>query len=434
MSLSRKFIIVILVSILVVAIVNIVAFYVFYNTYFKIYLAEKNSQKKEITIDYINKIIEKQTEDEIDNIFSNAEINFFELLENNNWKISLNNKENIDIVVNYLVKNKISPKYIQDLLPNNNLSEVIKNFKDPNSLEYKFITRLSKSIIITNLIILLLLTIVIWYFIKKTIFPIKEVTKKIKKLKPGKEDKIIKYEKKDEIWLLIWAINWLNKKLNVQKKIRSRLLADISHELKTPITSISCYLEWIADWVIKLDKKNLWAITEEMQRLISLVNRIMNYEKFENQKLDLNKQKYNVYEIIKQVVETHKKNLKINNQRIKIVWDENLEVLLDKNLFKQIVHNLIWNFLKYAWENTLLTINITKKYIDFSDNWKWVKSSEVPYITEKFYQANKEKTWDATKRWIWVWLSLVSKIIEKHWWHFDIKSDLNKGYSFKIFF
>jgi capsular polysaccharide biosynthesis protein len=82
-SLSRKFIIIILLSIFIVAIVNIVAFYIFYNTFFKIYLTEKSETKKEITLNYINKLIEKQTEDEIDNIFSDAEINFFELLENN---------------------------------------------------------------------------------------------------------------------------------------------------------------------------------------------------------------------------------------------------------------------------------------------------------------------------------------------------------------
>jgi K+-sensing histidine kinase KdpD len=55
-----------------------------------------------------------------------------------------------------------------------------------------------------------------------------------------------------------------------------------------------------------------------MNRLISLVNRIMNYERFENQKLEIKKEEYNVSDIIKEVVETHKRNLKENKQRIKI--------------------------------------------------------------------------------------------------------------------
>jgi len=66
-----------------VAIINIVAFYAFYSNFLKIYLSEKIETKSSITIDYINEIIEKQTADEIDNIFSDSEIEFFELLENN---------------------------------------------------------------------------------------------------------------------------------------------------------------------------------------------------------------------------------------------------------------------------------------------------------------------------------------------------------------
>jgi K+-sensing histidine kinase KdpD len=55
-----------------------------------------------------------------------------------------------------------------------------------------------------------------------------------------------------------------------------------------------------------------------MNRLISLVNRIMNYERFENQKLEINKQDYILADVIKEVVETHKRNLKENKQRIKV--------------------------------------------------------------------------------------------------------------------
>jgi len=434
MSLTRKFLLVILFTIFIVATINIVAFYAFYSNFLNIYLSEKIETKNSITIDYINKIIEKQTADEIDDIFSDPDIEFFELLENNNWNIPLNQKENRNIVVKYLDKSWISSKYIEELVPNDNLTKIIDNIKDRDSPEYKFIKNLTKWILITNLLTIIILSILIWYFAKKTILPIKEATRQIKKLKPWKENIIIEYEKKDEIWLLISAINWLNNKLNVQKTIRSRLLADISHELKTPITSISCYLEWITDWIIKLDKKNLSAITDEMNRLILLVNRIMNYEKFENQKLDINKKEHNISDIIKQVVETHKKRLKETRQRIKIVWDENLIIIFDENLLKQVLHNIIWNFLKYAWNWSILKINITKKYIDFFDNWNWIPQNETGYLTEKFYQWKKEKSWDAEKRWIWVWLSLVEKIIERHDWNYEIKSDIWKWFSFKIYF
>lgn len=431
MNLSRKFIIIIVSSILFIAIINIMAFYFFYNSYIKIYLAEKIKYRDDISIDYINDVIEKQTVDDIDNIFSDVEVEFFELLGNNKWKIPLNKEENRDIIINYLIKSWVTPKYIEEILPTNNFQKVLDSLKNKSSPEYNFLTKLTWSIIIANLLSIIGIIIVIFFFTKKTIFPIKQVTNQIKNLDFWKPNQEISYNKKDEIGLLINAINGLNKRLSVQENIRTRLLADISHELKTPITSIQCYLEGISDGVIKLDGKTLPSITEEMKRLINLVNKIMDYEKFDNKNLEANLQEENVSDILKLVVETHKKRLKENHQRIKITW-ENITLPMDKDLFKQLTHNLIWNFLKYAGKESLLTINITKKYIDFSDNGAGVRQSEIPYLMEKFYQGNIEKTGNIEERGIGIGLSIVWKILESHNWKYQVKSDEGKWFSFKI--
>ena len=116
MSLSRKFVIAIISSIFFIATVNVLAFYLFYTTYLKVYLIEKSESRDEITIEYINDVIKKQTIDEIDSIFSDTEIEFFELLENNDWEIPLNEQKNVDIVINYLVENWIAPKYIEEII------------------------------------------------------------------------------------------------------------------------------------------------------------------------------------------------------------------------------------------------------------------------------------------------------------------------------
>lgn len=441
MSLSRKFIVSLVISIIFIAWINVIAFYVFYSSYVSNYFAEKIKLRDKITIEYINNVIEKQTIDDIDSIFTDTEIEFFELLENNNWEIPLNKQKNIDIVINYLVKSGIAPKYIEEIIPTDNFWKVLEALRNKESLEYEFVNKMAISILITNILSITIIIFWLLFFIRKTIYPIKEATASIKSAISGKniiwDDSSVEikyYNKKDEIWLLITAINKLNRKLNMQEEIRSRLIADISHELKTPITSIQCYLEWISDWVIKLDQKNLNSITAEMKRLISLVNRIMDYEKNDRKKLSLNLNEHNIADMVKQLAETHKKRLKENKQRIKVTWDDNLIKNVDIDLFIQVVHNIIWNFLKYAWRNTLLKINITKNYIDFTDDWVGIKNSEVPFLTEKFYQWNIEKSWDINSRWIWVWLSIISKIVISHWWKYEIKSDKDKGFTFKIYF
>ena len=90
--------------------------------------------------------------------------------------------------------------------------------------------------------------------------------------------------------------------------------------------------------------------------------------------------------------------------------------------------------MKYSGKNTKMSINITKNYIDFADDWKGIKRAEIPYLMEKFYQWDSSKSEDVSTRWIWVWLSIVWKIILSHNWSFKINSDTWKGFSFRIYF
>ncbi len=434
MSLSRKFVIVLIISVCSIALVNIAAFYTFYGSFIKLYLSEKISLRETVTIEYINSIIEKQTLEDIDNIFNDAELEFFELLDNSDGTIPLKDPANVSVVVEYLSKSGVSPKYIEEIIPENNLEKILGSLRDPNSPESLFIKRLFISLVITNIIALMWLAITVFYFTKTIILPIKRATWQIKWMQPWSSAERIDYKRKDEIWLLIESINGLNSRLSVQEKIRSRLLADISHELKTPITSIQCYLEWISDGVIELTDKNLSAISSEMWRLTELVNQIMEFEKFENSEIKLEKVSSNPYEIISQIAETQNHSLKESRQEIVLTGSKNIELFLDPNLFTQLVYNIIWNFKKYAGNGTTLTIHITSKNIYFSDNWKWIAKKEVWYLFEKFYQWKKEKSWNINTRWIWVWLSVVKKISDTHWWDSKIISDLWKWFSYNITF
>lgn len=434
MTLSKKFVFILVFSIIAIALLNIASFFFFYNAYLKIYLAEKIQSRDNVTIEYINSIIEKQTIDDIDNIFSDLEIEFFELLENNNGNIDLSKTQNIDIVTNYLIKSWVAPKYIEEIIPQNKFQWVLDSIKQKGSPEYSFLNRFLYSVWIANIIGIVLLLILVWFFARRTIVPITQATRKIKNLKVWRHYEDVVYKNStDEIGLLIGSINELNRKLILQEKIRNKLLADISHELKTPITSIQCYLEWIIDWVIKLNDKTLTNVTNEMKRLIKLVNTIMEYEQFENKQLQLEKKSVDLKKVMIEISETNKQKLKNNKQRVKVTG-EDIIMKCDENLFRQIVHNLMWNFLKYAWKKATLKIIVTRKYIDFNDDWKWIASHEVPLLREKFYQGKNEKSGTIDERGIGVGLSVVEKIVQNFDWEMKVESELQKWFSVKIHF
>lgn len=431
MTLSRKIIFSLLWSIFFIAIINVVSFYFFYSIFLKIYLVDNIKAKDEITRDYIDQIIEKQALDEVDNIFNDIEIQFFELLEKNEWRIKLDTKENVDILVNYLSKAWVSIKYIEEIIPQNYLEKILEDVKDEKTPEYIFFNRLIKAILITNIFSIFILIIFIFVFSKKIISPIEKTTSHIKDLKLGKDFRIINYSKKDEIWLLVNAINGLNIKLNIWENIRNKLLADISHELKTPITAIQCYVEWIKDGVIKLDDKILNSIIDEMQRLVKLVNTIMEFEKFESRKIDLHIQNEDVRFITEQVIKQFRQKLKVTHQKI-ITSGLDKKILTDKDSFIQIVQNIISNFIKYAGKWSILRIEFWVNFIKFSDNGKWIPRTELPYIKEKFYQGRQEKTGNIDDRWIGVWLSIIDKIVKALGWELEINSEEAKGFEIKI--
>lgn len=125
------------------------------------------------------------------------------------------------------------------------------------------------------LIVFILLITYVW--VRYTFRPVKRVTENISNIIHKKSYQELKYSKHDEFYPLIDTINTLNKNLSFQEKIRSDFLADFSHEIKTPISAIKCYLEGIEDKVLTLDEKMIELLHREIDRLIKISGSIMDF-------------------------------------------------------------------------------------------------------------------------------------------------------------
>ncbi len=132
------------------------------------------------------------------------------------------------------------------------------------------------------------------------------------------------------------------------------------------------------------------------------------------------------------IIETQTAILEENAQKIELIGSKDIEIMCDSDLLVQLVYNLVSNFHKYAGKHSRLQISLHSDRISFWDNGKWVYKAKIPFLFEKFYQWNKEKTGDAAKRGIGVWLSIVKKIVEVHSWKYEIDSDHHKGFRFDI--
>lgn len=224
-----------------------------------------------------------------------------------------------------------------------------------------------------------------------------------------------------------------------QQKIRSDLLSDLSHEIKTPITAIKCYLEGMDDGVIESSPKNYALLHKEINRLIEITNSIMEYEKLEQTERETLKiTPIDFTKLIGHLQEEYIPLLSKQKQEIVLIENKSgLTLNFDESKFIQLLHNIFSNFIKYAGPEKILTIKSSERngkiFISFRDNGNGVPKKEIAFIREKFYQVDKSRS-ASNDRGIGIGLSIIEKIISLHKGTLSIESDKGRGFCLKMSF
>jgi two-component system, OmpR family, sensor histidine kinase BaeS len=210
----------------------------------------------------------------------------------------------------------------------------------------------------------------------------------------------IGYTRSDEFSPLVTTINSLYKSLRVQENVRSNFLSDISHEIRTPITAVRCYLEAIEDGMMSLDTKTVPLLQTELTRLTSITEQIMEYESLTHHVSDdVRVERFDIYSIIDEIIYEYSPQLDRIGQKILFHGNIGSYIRMDKNMFIQILHNIFSNSIKYAGMHTTLDIRYTRQKdatrIEFSDNGIGIPTDEVSLVREKFYRVDKSRTRDS---------------------------------------
>lgn len=305
--------------------------------------------------------------------------------------------------------------------------------------EGQFILKTIRAMFFVNLFIIVCILIISWLWIHASFRPIQFIIENLSDIISRKEYKQIEYKKRDEFGSLISTINALNKNLSHQQKIRSDLLSDLSHEIKTPITAIKCYLEGMDDGVIESTPKNYALLHKEINRLIEITSSIMEYEKLEQTSQEALKiAPLDFQKCLSHLREEYTPLLAKQGQQIVFQESKNSIILsFDESKFIQLLHNIFSNFIKYSGKGKTLTIKSTERngriYLSFRDNGKGVPRKEIAFIREKFYQVDKSRS-ASSERGIGIGLSIIEKIIALHKGVLSLESDTGKGFCLKMHF
>ena len=226
---------------------------------------------------------------------------------------------------------------------------------------------------------------------------------------------------KSKLIKFLYASQVKEAKINTEKNKTKDLIADISHQTKTPITNLSLYISLLED-----DSKGeyLEIIKCELNKLNFLIQNLVKSSRLESDIIGLQKNQANLKDIVEDVLREFK--LTLDEKCISInLKDEDLIFNLDERWLKEAIHNLVDNAIKYSPNGSTITISVYKSYlnynIDIENECQDVSEETLPKIFERFYRGKNSVSKDG----LGLGLYIAREIIEKHGG--NVKASLNEN-------
>lgn len=283
-------------------------------------------------------------------------------------------------------------------------------------------------------IIAIIISVVIAIFISKRIAkPIKEISQKAKKLSEEKFDLEFNNREYIEIKELSETLDKASKELKEKDRIKKEIIANVSHDLKTPLSIIQGYCEMLQDITgDDKEKRNeqLGKIQKETNNLTLMINDMLDLSRLENDNF-LKIEKFDISELIKETINrlgaiTEKENIKIEYS------PKNCFVNADKTKMGQALYNLLANAINFVGEDKKIFVNQTEKdgktRIEIEDNGIGIDEKDLPHIFDRYYKTNNRYRKSGVSTGIG--LSIVKTIFEQHKLSYGVESKKGEGTKF----
>lgn len=269
--------------------------------------------------------------------------------------------------------------------------------------------------------------------------PIEKITDKAKLLEEGKYDLDIPKTRYVETENLRNVLSTSSNKLKERDVFQKNIIANVSHDLKTPLAIIKAYTEKIQD-ITGDDKakrnEDLQIISKETESLSLLISDMLDLSKLDAGDYVLNIEEFNVVEVLETTINRldiikEKKNINIVINKDKEI--EKIRMSGDKVKIGQVIYNLITNAIKYSDSNSKVNVNLVKTKnqlrVEVQDFGKGILKEELSHIFDKHYKSNdKSRKEDSLSSGLG--LSIVKSILEKHNLKYGVESEKDEGTTF----
>lgn len=295
---------------------------------------------------------------------------------------------------------------------------------------------LSKYVIMINLLLVIFALVTAWLCSRILSRPIKSIENSIEQISKGNMDAI---EVKDysEIQNIIQEFNQIMEKINIQEQSRQEFVSNVSHELKTPITSMKVLAESLLGqqgMPEELYQEFLQDISKEIDRENDIITDLLNLVKMEKPESEINISSVNINEIVEAVL----KRLKpiAENKNIELVFESFRPVIadVDEIKFASVVTNLVENAIKYNNMDGTVTTSLNSDhqyfYIKVTDTGIGISEEDQERVFERFFRVDKARARETGGTGLG--LAITKEIILKHHGSIKIHSKEGEGTTFTV--
>lgn len=282
---------------------------------------------------------------------------------------------------------------------------------------------------IVMLILSILLALIISRQISKSMIRVNDSARELAK---GKYDVVFEGKDYKEIAELSDTLNYMAKELERTEQFRRELIANVSHDLRTPLTMITAYSEAMRDLPGENSPENIQVVIDEAMHLTNLVNDMLDLSKLQAGVLVNNSKCYNLTEGIRLVLKRYNKLIEQDHYRIRFIYDRDAWVTADVFKMEQVLYNLINNAIHYTGEDKTVVVRqiLTdgNVRIEIKDSGAGIAKEELPHIWERYYKIDKDHKRAVTGSGLG--LSIVKHILELHQAAYGAESEIGHGSTF----
>lgn len=249
--------------------------------------------------------------------------------------------------------------------------------------------------------------------------PLTKITAAAKQYASGNLDIVIPVNTQDEMGYLSASLNYMSSQLKDMEDYQKKFVANVSHDFRSPLTSIKGYVEAMADGTIppEMQEKYLRIILFETERLTDLTSDLLTLNEFDTQNLLLDKSSFDINEMIRNTAASFEGTCTLKKISIELLFStRNLNVYADCRKIQQVLYNLLDNAIKFSNSDSTITIETTprgdKIYTSVKDYGIGIPKSSLGKIWERFYKTDLSRGKD--KKGTGLGLSIVKEIIQAH--------------------